>query len=74
MVDRVGPGRYFGELSPLFGLPRSATARAATHSVLTGYTPGDFRKQMGSPSLVDLITGAQVQAARPAGEGQARRH
>src|SRR4029450_719666 len=27
----LGPGRYFGELGPLFGLQRSATARAARH-------------------------------------------
>ena len=60
VVARIGPGRYFGELSPLFGLPRSATARAASHTVVTGYPPGDFRKQMGSPTLVDLITGADV--------------
>ena len=33
---------------PLFGLRRSATARAVGHAVLTGYTPGDFRELVGS--------------------------
>ena len=35
---------YFGELAPMFGLRRSATARAApTPAVVTGYTLRDFR-------------------------------
>ena len=48
LLALLGPGRYFGELGPLFGLRRSATARAVGHAVLTGYTPGDFRELVGS--------------------------
>jgi putative ABC transport system ATP-binding protein len=37
-----GPGDYFGELGPLLGLQRSASARATTAAVLTGYGPKEF--------------------------------
>jgi putative ABC transport system ATP-binding protein len=42
-------GDYFGELAPLFGLQRAATARAVIDSVLTSYSVRDFRtlKQPG---------------------------
>ncbi len=36
-------GAYFGETGPLFGLPRSATARAKTDARVTGYTVRSFR-------------------------------
>ncbi len=41
----IEPGNYFGELAPMFGLRRSATARAAKGSpaVVTSYTLRDFR-------------------------------
>jgi len=72
VVDRVGPGRYFGELAPIFGLPRSATAHATTDAVVTGYTPKDFRRQMGSPSMADMIIGADLQPLdhEPTGTGR----
>jgi putative ABC transport system ATP-binding protein len=46
----IEPGNYFGELAPMFGLRRSATARAtATNSaVVTGYTMRDFRTRRGT--------------------------
>jgi putative ABC transport system ATP-binding protein len=40
----VEAGGYFGELGPLLGLPRSATARAQTESRLTGYPLQIFRQ------------------------------
>lgn len=45
----VEPGNYFGELAPMFGLRRSATARATTTNpaVVTGYTLRDFRTRRG---------------------------
>jgi putative ABC transport system ATP-binding protein len=48
LLALLGPGRYFGELGPLFGLQRSATARAVGHAVVTGYAPSDFRELVGS--------------------------
>jgi putative ABC transport system ATP-binding protein len=56
-VARVTSGGYFGELAPLFGLRRSATARARVPTVVTGYTPRDFRLQVGVDRLATLIRG-----------------
>jgi putative ABC transport system ATP-binding protein len=42
----LGPGDYFGELGPLLGFPRSATARAADDARLTAYSVQDFREQV----------------------------
>jgi putative ABC transport system ATP-binding protein len=39
----VAVGNYFGELAPMFGLKRSASARAAERAVVTGYSLRDFR-------------------------------
>ena len=55
LVAVLGPGRYFGELGPLFGLRRSATAQAMEQAVLTGYTPRDFRDLVGSGRLAEAI-------------------
>jgi len=58
LVAVLGPGRYFGELGPLFGLRRSATAQAVEQAVLTGYTPRDFRDLVGSGRLAEAISQA----------------
>ena len=42
----VGVGNYFGEMGPLFNLPRTATARARTPARLIAYTVRDFRKRL----------------------------
>jgi putative ABC transport system ATP-binding protein len=55
LVVLLGPGRYFGELGPLFGLRRSATARAVKHAVLIGYSTRDFRDLVGSGRLAEAI-------------------
>jgi putative ABC transport system ATP-binding protein len=39
----IGPDHYFGELGPMLNLPRSASARAAEPTVLTGCTVQQFR-------------------------------
>ena len=45
IVGRFGPGEYFGELAPTFGLQRSAGARAAEEgATVTGYSVKDFRR------------------------------
>ena len=46
VVQRMGAGQYFGELAPLFGIRRTAGARAATDSVVTTFTPNDLRSLM----------------------------
>ncbi|HEX2383348.1 MAG TPA: ATP-binding cassette domain-containing protein [Acidimicrobiales bacterium] len=45
LLRLLSSGEYFGEMSPLVGLPRTATARAKDDVVLTGYTARAFREQ-----------------------------
>ena len=49
------PGDYFGELAPLFGLQRAATARASTDSVLTSYSVRDFRTLKQPGAIAELL-------------------
>ncbi|MFZ1163304.1 ATP-binding cassette domain-containing protein [Mycobacterium sp.] len=51
----AGPGDYFGEIGPLFGMPRSATARARTDATVVGYTVQAFRERLGAAGVRDLI-------------------
>jgi putative ABC transport system ATP-binding protein len=44
----IRAGQYFGELAPMFGLRRSATARARTDAQLTGYSLPEFRERFGA--------------------------
>ena len=55
LLALLGPGRYFGELGPLFGRQRSATARAVGQAVVTGHTPRDFRDLVGSGRVAEAI-------------------
>jgi putative ABC transport system ATP-binding protein len=50
-----GPGAYFGEIGPLLGLPRSASARAREPTRLTGYGREEFRRRRraGDPAAVE---------------------
>ena len=50
LIRTVGPGGYFGELGPMLRLPRSATARAVTRALVTGYNPHDFKHVAGMPT------------------------
>jgi putative ABC transport system ATP-binding protein len=59
-VALLGEGRYFGELGPLFGLRRSATARVVKHAVVTGYTARDFRDLVGSGRIAETIKRASI--------------
>ena len=45
-LAELGPGDYFGELGPLLGFPRSATARAVSPALLTAYNVHDFRSKV----------------------------
>lgn len=53
----LGPGDHLGEMGPLFGLPRSATARASEDTVLTAYGVKAFRDLVGAERLPSLIRG-----------------
>jgi putative ABC transport system ATP-binding protein len=55
MVKVASPGDYFGELGPLFHLPRSATVRARTDATVIGYTVQAFRRRRGVTDLGELI-------------------
>ncbi len=46
-IGDVGVGGYFGELAPMFGMPRSATARAVGEAVVTGLPLSRFRDRLG---------------------------
>jgi putative ABC transport system ATP-binding protein len=50
VVLRAGPGIHFGEISPMFGVPRTATARAVAPSVVTGLGLRAFRHRIRSES------------------------
>ena len=53
-VALVAAGNYFGELAPMFGLRRSAAARAVGAAVVTGYGLRDFRERfdVASPQVL----------------------
>jgi putative ABC transport system ATP-binding protein len=53
-LAEIAPGNYFGELAPMFGLQRSATARAVGPTVVTGYGLRDFRDRfhVASPKVL----------------------
>ena len=44
-VAEIPAGNYFGELAPMFGLQRSASARAQGATVVTGLGLREFREQ-----------------------------
>jgi putative ABC transport system ATP-binding protein len=52
-----GPGSYFGEIGPIFGLARSAGARATQPTRLTGHTPQQFRETMGADGFSRAVAG-----------------
>ncbi len=49
------PGDYFGEIGPLFRMPRSATVRARTDATVVGYTVQAFRERLGTSTESRLI-------------------
>ncbi len=51
ILGSFGPGKYFGELGPLLGLPRTATARAHLDSTLTAYPLHEFRRVFGGVGI-----------------------
>jgi putative ABC transport system ATP-binding protein len=59
VVQRLGAGGYFGELAPLFGFNRTASARATTDSVVTTFTPHDLRSLMAKTTASTASTPAE---------------
>jgi putative ABC transport system ATP-binding protein len=57
-VAVVGQGDYFGELGPMFNLPRSASARARTPSRVTACTLRAFRRRFPGANSVSVPTAA----------------
>jgi putative ABC transport system ATP-binding protein len=65
ILATYGPKEYFGELGPLLGFARAATARARRASVVTGYTVPEFRKVVGADKMASLLGKAGRPAVRP---------
>jgi putative ABC transport system ATP-binding protein len=57
-VALVEAGAYFGELAPMFGLQRSASARAAVPTKLTGYGLRDFREKFQLTNEAKILSDA----------------
>jgi len=55
LLKVVTAGDYFGEIGPVFHMPRSATVRARTDAVIIGYTVRMFRERLGLGGARDLI-------------------
>ena len=55
LLKTATAGDYFGEMGPVFGLPRSATARARVASTIIGYTVRQFRERLGATGSREII-------------------
>ena len=55
MLKVVKRGDYFGEIGPVFQLPRNATVRACSDAMVVGYTVRAFRERLGVGGVRDLI-------------------
>ena len=61
----VRPGEYFGELGPLLGFPRAATARARKQTKVRTYTVPEFREHLGAGSVADVLSRGRSRRAQP---------
>ena len=59
-VSSVAPDEWFGEMGPLFRLPRSATARANGPTVVEACSLQAFRERLGVDTLTATLTHANV--------------
>jgi putative ABC transport system ATP-binding protein len=55
LIKVATEGDYFGEMGPLFALPRSASARARADAKVVSYTVQAFRERLGASGSRDLI-------------------
>jgi len=68
VLAHCSPGEYFGELGPLLGFPRAASARAARASEVVAYSVRDFRQLVGPDGVSEVIAGrgaGKQRIARP---------
>lgn len=56
VVAVYGPGKYFGELAPLYGIRRSATARTVVPSEVVGYSASEFRQLQDASKPEGIVT------------------
>jgi putative ABC transport system ATP-binding protein len=63
LVKVAAAGDYFGEMGPLFALPRSATARARNQATVVSYTVQAFRERLGATGSRDLIEHKALQSS-----------
>lgn len=63
VLKTAGPGDYFGEMGPLFALPRSASARARGDATVVSYTVQAFRERLGASGSRDLIEHKKLQGS-----------
>ena len=62
---RLGPGEFFGEMSLLDGLPRSATVSAVSHTTLIAIDRATFRELLTStPSIALALLGVMSRRLR----------
>lgn len=60
-VARIGPAGFFGEMSLLTGVPRSATVRATTDALLMEIGAEAFRQfVLEKPEVLETISGAAI--------------
>ncbi|MFM2076836.1 MAG: hypothetical protein RJA49_726, partial [Actinomycetota bacterium] len=55
-LHTAGPGEVFGEMAPLFNLPRSARAAATEPTTLTSWTVDGFTTEFGGEELRRLVS------------------
>ena len=64
LIKVATPGEYVGEIEPLFRMARSATVRARTDAIVTGYTVEAFRR------LLETYTERSFHRTRKSAIGQ----
>src|SRR3954468_3249945 len=55
LLKLAAAGDYFGEIGPVFHMPRNATVRAQTDATVVGYTVRAFRERLGAGGVRDVI-------------------
>jgi putative ABC transport system ATP-binding protein len=53
-------GEHFGEIGPVFGLPRSASVRARTDAAVIGYSVPAFRQRVGALAAHRRLGGREL--------------